>query len=102
MWIRDLDYQWGGLFAAIGNKYTVDSIVPLTNDLTLIAKLHNLTFMYSFIIIVISVISLKIYQSKEKHSKQQSKKLDKWSFYLIFSSFIVIFLILILSQSHII
>lgn len=70
----------GGLFAAIGNKYIVESIVPSTNELTLLDYLHNLTFIAIFLIIILSVISLKLYESEDENLMNKSRKLDLISY----------------------
>ena len=60
----------GGLFAAIGNKYIVESIIPTTNELTLLDYLHNITFIFIFLIIIISVISLRLYEQENEKLKK--------------------------------
>jgi len=88
----------GGLFAAIGNKYTVDSVVPISNSLSLIDKLHNLTFIYIFMIIVISVISLNLFDLRKSNPKFNYKKIDRISFYVLSISFATFFSIIILAN----
>ncbi|MCS6821614.1 MAG: hypothetical protein NZ551_07080 [Microscillaceae bacterium] len=46
----------GGLFAAVGNKYIVDSVLPETNVFTLCDQIHALTFSFIFFYILISAI----------------------------------------------
>lgn len=53
----------GGLFAAVGNKYIVDSILPQTTVFTLVDKLHIITFLFILICIVCSVVSLRIWKN---------------------------------------
>jgi hypothetical protein len=48
----------GGLFAAVGNKYIIDSILPESNSFTLVDTLHAITFIYIFLIIIESSLSL--------------------------------------------
>ena len=79
----------GGLFAAIGNKYIVESIVPSTNEVTLLDNLHNITFVASFIIII-SVISLNIYERDTEKSMKLSRRIDVISFVSIVSVFIIL------------
>lgn len=74
----------GGLFAAIGNKYIVESIVPSTNEVNLLDNLHNITFISIFIIIIISVISLSIYERNTERSIKLSERIDRISFVTIF------------------
>jgi hypothetical protein len=81
----------GGLFAAIGNKYIVESIVPSTNEVTLLDDLHNITFVSIFIIIIISVISLNIYERDSARSMKISKRIDVISFITIVSVYFTLF-----------
>ena len=73
----------GGLFAAIGNKYIVESIIPSTNELTLLDYLHNITFISIFLIIIISVISLRLYEQDNDKMKKISEKIDFISYFTI-------------------
>lgn len=73
----------GGLFAAIGNKYIVESIIPPSNEITLIDYLHNITFIAIFIIIIISVISLYLLEKESERHKNMSKRLDRISYFTI-------------------
>ena len=73
----------GGLFTAVGNKYITDSVVPSTNDMTLIDNLHLITFVCIFLIIIQSVISLRIYERETDKSISFSKRFDMFSFVII-------------------
>ncbi len=55
----------GGLFAAVGNKYIIDSILPESASFTLVDTLHSITFFSIFAILVVSAICLKLHD-KEK------------------------------------
>jgi len=81
----------GGLFAAIGNKYIVESVIPSTNELTLLDYLHNITFIAIFFIIIISVISLRIYEQDNDKLKKISEKID----FISFVSIIVLYFTII-------
>jgi hypothetical protein len=48
----------GSLFAAVGNKYIIDSILPETSTFTLVDSLHALTFIGILVTIILSVYSL--------------------------------------------
>ena len=80
----------GGLFAAIGNKYIIESKVPATNQITLLDTIHNLTFVYILIITILSVVSLHVYEKNTKARKSLSRRLDKVSFLVIFISYFLI------------
>ena len=51
----------GGLFAAVGNKYIIDSILPESASFTLVDTLHSMTFFAIFAILVVSAICLKLH-----------------------------------------
>lgn len=86
----------GGLFAAVGNKYIVDSILPQSTTFTLVDKLHILTYVSMLLCIVFSVISLRIW--KNGHEKK-SARFDRRAYYLITSVYILINIFLIYSAS---
>jgi F0F1-type ATP synthase membrane subunit c/vacuolar-type H+-ATPase subunit K len=72
----------GGIFAAIGNKYIVESVVPSSTSNTLMDNVHTLTFIFILLITVVMIISLRLYQSGDDQKIQLSHKIDRWSFYL--------------------
>jgi hypothetical protein len=82
----------GSLFAAVGNKYIVDSILPETITFTLVDKVHLLTFFFIFISLMISVQSL--YWAKKNQIKV-SKRLDTLGFGFISITYILINMVLI-------
>jgi hypothetical protein len=55
----------GGLFAAVGNKYIIDSILPETTSFTLVDTLHTLTFFAVFSTLMVSAIALKYHDSSQ-------------------------------------
>jgi hypothetical protein len=56
----------GGLFAAIANKYIIESFLPLTPKLTLVDGLHDITIFAIFLIIAFSAISLELDDIRKK------------------------------------
>lgn len=78
----------GGLFAAMGNKYIVESIVPSSTTNTLMDNVHNLTFTFILLIVGIIIISLYLFESGDEQKKKLSLKLDKWAFFCIASLYI--------------
>ena len=91
----------GGLFAAIGNKYIVESVIPSTNELTLLDYLHNITFIFIFLIIIISVVSLRFFEQESHRLKKISEKIDFISFFTIvisYFTFIFYFIFIFSSQ----
>lgn len=53
----------GGLFAAVGNKYIIDSVLPESSSFTLVDTLHSFTFFAIFITLVVSAVSLKLHDA---------------------------------------
>jgi hypothetical protein len=53
----------GGLFAAVGNKYIIDSLLPETPQFTLVDVLHTVTFLGIFATLVISAVALKLHDT---------------------------------------
>jgi hypothetical protein len=69
----------GGLFAAVGNKYIVDSVLPESNVFTLSDQIHALTFAFIFMYILVSALSHRL----ENHQKHElAKKLDRTILFL--------------------
>ncbi|MCB0526185.1 MAG: hypothetical protein KDC86_16830 [Saprospiraceae bacterium] len=82
----------GGLFAAVGNKYIVDSILPQSTTFTLVDKLHILTYVFLLLCIVLSVVSLRMW----KNGKQErSARFDRRSYAWIVGMYLLLNLILI-------
>lgn len=64
----------GGLFAAVGNKYIIDSILPETSTFTLVDSLHSITFLFIFFTIAVSALSLiKV----SRGDAENARKFDK-------------------------
>lgn len=61
----------GALFAAIGNKYVIDSSLPDSSAFTLVDTLHGITLFFIFAVITSSAISLLL--SKNKNLKAANK-----------------------------
>ena len=93
----DLDPRFGlsvgAIFAAIASQYVITSTLPQNARLTLVDKLHDIAFIFIFLCIVGSVVSLYL----KKHDKINSqKKLDKYGFYVLGISYVLIALFFIL------
>ena len=80
----------GGIFAAIGNKYIVESVVPSSTSNTLMDNVHTLTFVFILLITIVMVVSLRWYQSEDPRTKRKSHLLDKWAFFLFTALYILI------------
>lgn len=85
----------GGLFAAVGNKYIIESAVPSTVSNTLFDNIHNITFVAIFVILVIAVISFRWNETERPEMLAKSKKLDRLSFYGVVAAYLLLNIILI-------
>jgi len=87
----------GSLFAAVGNKYFVDGLLPRVNSMTLADSIHSITFLFIFFIILFSVINIYIFRKEQNVEKSQKiKDLDVKAFVIISILFIFINVFLIL------
>lgn len=73
----------GGLFAAVGNKYVVESMVSSVSINSLIDIIHNITFISILFVIVISILSLWIYEKGGEKNTRISRLIDLYSFIII-------------------
>jgi hypothetical protein len=82
----------GGLFAAVGNKYIIDSLLPESSSFTLVDTLHSITFLAIFATLLLSAIALRL------HDKKQTDKCMKVNYYgarLIIITYVVLNIIFI-------
>jgi hypothetical protein len=69
----------GGLFATVGNKYIIDSILPESSSFTLVDSLHTLTFLGIFATLVVSAIALQHYDNGNTEAAVRvNKRGSKW------------------------
>jgi hypothetical protein len=64
----------GGLFAAVGNKYIIDSILPESSSFTLVDTLHALTFVAIFGTLLVSAIALRQYDKGQKELAERTNR----------------------------
>lgn len=76
----------GALFAAVGNKYIVDSSLPDHTSFTIVDKVHNLTFALIFMSIVFNVVSNSFFR---KGRAPLGRKLDYAAFAFLMLAYIV-------------
>lgn len=84
----------GGLFAAVGNKYIIDSLLPESSTFTLVDSLHATTFLAIFTTLLVSAISLHYY---DKGNTVRGNKISYWGSRIVVVSFVIINIIFILS-----
>ncbi|MCK6616683.1 MAG: hypothetical protein L6Q51_03485 [Cyclobacteriaceae bacterium] len=77
----------GGLFAAVGNKYIIDSLLPESSSFTLVDTLHTITFLGIFVTLLISAVALRLY---EKDKKEASARVDYWGSRIVIILYVVL------------
>jgi hypothetical protein len=65
----------GGLFAAVGNKYIIDSLLPESPEFSLVDTLHSITFFGILSVLAVSAISLKFYNAGDKEGCLKADKI---------------------------
>jgi hypothetical protein len=65
----------GGLFAAVGNKYIIDSILPESSTFTLVDTLHALTFLGILATLVVSATALKLHDWGRKEACERVNRI---------------------------
>jgi hypothetical protein len=93
----DLDPRFGlgvgGIFAAVASQYVITSSLPETNIMTIADQLHIATFLFVFMSIAESTISLWLFNSGRE---QRSKTLDHFCRYAVPISYLVVCLMIVL------
>lgn len=95
----DLDPRFGlsvgAIFAAIASQYVITSTLPQNESLTLVDILHDISFIYIFLCILISTISLQLVK---KGKENKSIMLDRISF-VVFSVSYILLVIYFINQA---
>ena len=66
----------GSLFAAIGNKYIIDSSLPESTTFTLVDTLHGITLFSIFLVVACSVYSLRL---MKKNRLKEANRFDMFA-----------------------
>lgn len=83
----------GGLFAAVGNKYIIDSLLPESSEFTLVDTLHALTFIAIFGTLLVSAIALRQYDNGKKELAERTNRRGAriiFSLYIVFNVFFIL------------
>ncbi len=87
----DLDPRFGlsvgAIFAAIASQYVITSTLPQNESLTLVDILHDISFIFIFLCILISTISLHYMKTGKE---ELSQKLDRYSFFVFAITYLVL------------
>jgi hypothetical protein len=65
----------GALFAAVGNKYIIDSILPESSTFTLVDSLHAFTFISILVTILFAIYALRL---TKKGKLEKANRVDKF------------------------
>jgi hypothetical protein len=82
----------GGLFAAVGNKYIIDSILPETTSFTLVDTLHALTFFAVFSTLMVSAVALKLH---DNNKTEKAIRISRRGAFIVITSYVVLNIIAI-------
>lgn len=77
----------GGLFAAVGNKYIIDSLLPESSSFTLVDILHTITFFGIFATLVISATALHLY---DKGKTAQAMTVNRIGSRIVVAAYIIL------------
>jgi hypothetical protein len=103
-WISPVDMEarlslcMTGIFGAVGNKYITESIQPSLIELTLIDRLHNITFVAIFLIIILIIMISRLSNSPIEKNKVMSEYINNLSFYAITILYTSVSIIVIISS----
>lgn len=77
----------GGLFAAVGNKYIIDSLLPESPEFSLVDTLHSITFFGILSVLAVSAIAMKLYN---EDNKAACVRADKIGFRVVITAFVAL------------
>ncbi len=83
----------GGLFAAVGNKYIIDSMLPVSSSFTLVDTLHTITFLGIFSILLLSAVTLKLHDAGKREA---SVKVNRIGSRAIIATYVLLNILFIL------
>ncbi|MBL7832476.1 MAG: hypothetical protein JNK18_00905 [Cyclobacteriaceae bacterium] len=77
----------GGLFAAVGNKYIIDSLLPESSAFTLVDSLHAATFLAIFSTLLVSAVSLRFHY---KGNVNTCQKINYWGSRVVIAAYVIV------------
>ncbi len=83
----------GSLFAAVGNKYVIDSILPESSSFTLVDSLHAFTFISIFVTMSLAIHSLLM---AKRNELDKANKRDKKSARILLIVYILLNVVYVL------
>ncbi len=82
----------GGLFAAVGNKYIIDPLLPESSSFTLVDSLHTITFLAIFAMLLVSAFALKFHDWGQEKT---SERVDRIGATLVVTIYVIINLVFV-------
>jgi len=76
----------GGLFAAVGNKYIIDSLLPESSSFTLVDSLHVTTFMAIFATLLVSAVALYCH---DRGKDKIGGRINYWGSRVVIISYVI-------------
>jgi hypothetical protein len=76
----------GGLFAAVGNKYIIDSLLPETSAFTLVDTLHSLTYFSIFATLLVSTYALLLH---DRNKTEKALRVNRICSRLLVAGYII-------------
>ena len=86
----------GGLFAAVGNKYIIDSLLPQSSTFTLVDTLHTITFFGIFAILMVSAICLRLHDREKFEASEKFNHFGSRAVVLLYVAANILFITLAL------
>lgn len=83
----------GAMFAAVGNKYIVDSFLPLSVGFTLVDRVHVITFIYILLSAGMSVVVMHYHKKKsgpKEHRDLVAHRIDRVAFWVLLLSYMAV------------
>jgi hypothetical protein len=75
------------LFAAVGNKYIIDSLLPESSSFSLVDTLHSITFFGILSVLAVSAIAAKFY---DENNKDVCLRIDKIGSRIVMAIYVVV------------
>ncbi len=88
----------GGLFAAVGNKYIIDSLLPESSEFTLVDTLHAITFIAIFGTLLVSAIALRQYDNGKRELAERTNRRGARIIFSLYVLFNAVFILLAIAD----